>query len=61
MGRRRPEGRLRQRALLVAAVMVGLGVISTVTGWHREAAIMLLVVGIAYAVAVLVMDRLGRS
>ena len=49
--------RLRQRALLVATVMVGLGLAATVTGWHREAAVPVLVIGLVYAVVVLVMDR----
>jgi hypothetical protein len=55
--RRQSEGRLRRRALVVAAVMVGLGVAALLTGWYREAATPLLVIGIGYAVAVLVMDR----
>ena len=57
MGRRPPEGRLRQRALVGAAVMVGLGVIATVTGEYRGAAVPLLLIGLVYAVVVLVMDR----
>ena len=48
------------RVLVVAAVMVGLGVFCAVTGWHREAAVPVLVIGIASAVAVLVMDRRRR-
>ena len=41
--------------------MVGLGVAALLTGWYREAAAPLLVIGIAYAVAVLVMDRRRRD
>jgi hypothetical protein len=37
--------------------MVGLGVAALLTGWYREAAAPLLVIGIGYAAAILVMDR----
>ena len=51
---------MRDRTLLLAAVLVGLGVAATLTGWHREAAVPLLMIGIVYAVAVLLMDRRRR-
>ncbi len=43
--------------LLIAVACIGLGLTSTITGWHREAAVPLLSVGILNAGLVLVMDR----
>ena len=59
-GRQRSEGRARREAWLVAVVAVELGAASTLTGWHREAAVPLLMLGIVYAVAVLLMDGRRR-
>ena len=43
-------------ALLIAVACIGLGLTSTITGWHGEAAMPLLLVGILNAGMVLVMD-----
>ena len=47
--------------LLLAVVLIGQGVTYSVIGWHREAVVPLLFVGLLCAVVVLVMDRRRRS
>jgi hypothetical protein len=51
---------LRRRLLIPAVVLVGLGAACSVTGPYREATVRLLMIGIAYAVAVLAMDGRRR-
>jgi hypothetical protein len=51
---------MRRQLLIMATVSVMLGILAAVTGWYRDAAVPMLVVGIAYAVGVLVMDRRRR-
>ena len=48
---------MRNRTLVVAAVLVGLGVASLLTGWNPTATVPLLLIGLVYAVVALVMDR----
>ena len=52
---------MRSGVLVVAAVMVSLGVFCSVTSWHREAAVPLLISGTAYAIATLAMNGRRHS
>ena len=47
---------MRNRTLVLAAELVGLGVASLLTGWQPQATVPLLVIGLVYAGLVLVMD-----
>ena len=45
---------------LLAATIVGVGTVYTCTGWNREAAPVLLILGLLLAVLSLLLDRRGR-
>jgi hypothetical protein len=51
---------MRRRLRTWAATLVGVGAIYAFTGWQREAAPWLLIIGLALAVLLLLMDRPGR-
>ena len=51
---------LRRRLLTLAVVWVGLGIVASLIGWHPGLGAVLLLVGIAHAVAVLLLDGLRR-
>jgi drug/metabolite transporter (DMT)-like permease len=51
---------MRRRLRLWAAVFVVFGAVYAFTGWDREAAPWLLVIGIVLAVGSLLLDRFGR-
>ena len=50
-------GRIRRQLLLLAVVFISQGGFYSVTGWHRELAVPVLLLGTVCAVVVLVMDR----
>ena len=56
-----PGQPLRRRLLTVAVVCVGLGIAAPLIGWHPGIGMVLLLLGIVYAVAVLVLDWRQRS
>ncbi len=56
-----PDPSLRRRLLILAVTWIGLGVAASLIGWHPAIGVMLLLIGIVYAVAVLVVDRRRRS
>ena len=51
---------MRRQLLIMATVSVGLGILAAITRWYRDSAAPMLLVGIAYAVGVLMMDRHRR-
>ena len=57
MAKRDRRDLLRRRALFFAAVLVALGTASALAGRDREVVVMLLVVGLIFAVFALVLGR----